>query len=66
MKHKNIHMTAGWEKKGDLEEKRNGSRELYGESILGTPLRSLSVINDVQSNVLNASVRSLYCPNVAF
>jgi len=42
-------MTAGWEKWGDLEEKRNGFREMYGESILGTPLSSFSVINDVQS-----------------
>jgi hypothetical protein len=57
----------GWlGKEGDLEEKRNGPREMYGESILGTPLVSFSVINDVQSNILNASVRRLYCPNVAF
>jgi len=59
-------MTAGWEKWSDLEEKRNGLREMYGESILGTPVSSFSVINDVQSNILNASVRSLYCPNGAF
>ena len=59
-------MMAGWEKRGDLEEKRNGLREMYWESILGTPLSSFSVIYDVQSNILNASVRSLYCPNVAF
>jgi hypothetical protein len=57
---------AGWENRGGLEEKRNASREMYGESNLGTPLSSFSVINDVQSNILNASVHSLYCPNVAF
>jgi hypothetical protein len=53
-------MTAGWEKRGSLEEKRNGSREMYGESILDTTLSSFIAINDVQSNQLHASVRSLY------
>jgi len=62
MKHKKDSYDGWLGKEGDLD----GPREMHGESILGTPLGGFSVINDVQSNILNASVRRLCCPNVAF